>query len=144
MSTQLIGFSMGGAIKRFLVSPPSMSPCTIVFGLSSSNSRALMMKFGQRTLSHVHFLILYTPKFIRVFATRESVVSAFSSLLSSLPASGVCSSFFALCPTNLLQGIFPGYLFTALSTFSWVGVWSAQLVHPFIYFYDSGDMDLAT
>jgi OPT family oligopeptide transporter len=71
MSTQLIGFSMGGAIKRFLVSPPSMSPCTIVFRLFSSNNRALMMKFGQRTLLLVHFLIPYTPKFIRVFATRE-------------------------------------------------------------------------
>jgi hypothetical protein len=26
MTTQLIGFSMGGVVKRFLVSPPSMSP----------------------------------------------------------------------------------------------------------------------
>jgi hypothetical protein len=71
MSTQLIGFSMGGAIKRFLVSPPSMSPYTIVFRLFSFNSLALMIKFGHRTLSLVHFLIPYTPKFIRVSATRE-------------------------------------------------------------------------
>lgn len=70
MSTQLIGFSMGGAIKRFLVSPPSMSPYTNVLRLFSSNSPALM-KFGQRTLSLVHFLIPCTPKFIRVSATRE-------------------------------------------------------------------------
>ncbi len=29
MSTQLIGFSMGGVAKRFLVSPPSMSKCLL-------------------------------------------------------------------------------------------------------------------
>jgi hypothetical protein len=29
MSTQLIGFSMGGVAKRFLVSPPSMSACLL-------------------------------------------------------------------------------------------------------------------
>jgi OPT oligopeptide transporter protein len=31
MSTQLIGFSMGGVVKRFLVSPPSMSWCNTSF-----------------------------------------------------------------------------------------------------------------
>lgn len=31
MSTQLIGFSMGGVVKRFLVSPPSMSWSTLSF-----------------------------------------------------------------------------------------------------------------
>jgi hypothetical protein len=31
MSTQLIGFSMGGVVKRFLVSPPSMSRSTLSF-----------------------------------------------------------------------------------------------------------------
>ena len=29
MSTQLIGFSMGGVARRFLVSPPSMSACLL-------------------------------------------------------------------------------------------------------------------
>jgi hypothetical protein len=29
MSTQLIGFSLGGVAKRFLVSPPSMSACLL-------------------------------------------------------------------------------------------------------------------
>src|ERR1700730_2269049 len=40
MSTQLIGFSLGGAAKRFLVSPPSMSLSTC---LLTSSYRALMM-----------------------------------------------------------------------------------------------------
>lgn len=29
MSTQLMGFSMGGVARRFLVSPPSMSACLL-------------------------------------------------------------------------------------------------------------------
>ena len=29
MSTQLIGFSIGGVARRFLVQPPSMSECTL-------------------------------------------------------------------------------------------------------------------
>ena len=41
MSTQLIGFSTGGVVKRFLVSPPSMSWSTVPFVRPSS--RADMM-----------------------------------------------------------------------------------------------------
>ena len=41
MSTQLIGFSMGGVAKRLLVSPPSMSPSAV--SLERPSSRANMM-----------------------------------------------------------------------------------------------------
>ena len=144
MSTQLIGFSMGGAIKRFLVSPPSMSPYTNVFRIFSSNSPALMMKFGQQTLSLVHFLIPCTPKFIRVSATREWVVSAFSSLVFSLPAFGVrapcfLSHYFLL--TSLKRSI--SWIFIHCIIYLLLGGFCySQSVHQYIK-SDSGDMDLA-
>lgn len=37
MSTQLIGFSMGGVAKRFLVSPPSMSACLLTSPVALPN-----------------------------------------------------------------------------------------------------------
>ncbi|KAI9437044.1 OPT oligopeptide transporter protein-domain-containing protein [Lactarius indigo] len=77
MSTQLIGFSMGGAIKRFLVSPPSMSP------------------------------LACEPVTCALFNTLHS------QIYSGFRDTGMSRERF------FLFDIFPGYLFTALSTFSW-------------------------
>lgn len=37
MSTQLIGFSIGGIARRFLVSPPSMSKSVLIYTLFGRN-----------------------------------------------------------------------------------------------------------
>lgn len=50
MSTQLIGFSIGGVARRFLVAPPSMSQC---FHLPSIGKAHPQNQFGQTPWSHV-------------------------------------------------------------------------------------------
>jgi hypothetical protein len=47
MSTQLIGFSIGGVARRFLVAPPSMSALrepSFIFQLTASS---LAVQFGE-------------------------------------------------------------------------------------------------
>ncbi|KAF9221234.1 small oligopeptide transporter [Gyrodon lividus] len=86
MSTQLIGFSAGGVVRRFLVSPPSMIwPSTLV-------SCAL-------------------------FNTLHSQQYAGTGRLGGVSR----ERFFAYAFTgSFLWYFFPGYLFQALSYFSWV------------------------
>ncbi|KIJ63337.1 hypothetical protein HYDPIDRAFT_29591 [Hydnomerulius pinastri MD-312] len=86
MSTQLIGFSIGGIARRFLVSPPSM-----------------------------------------IWPSNLVTCSLFNTLHSQQTAgSGDCEGisrerFFAYALVGAMSWHFlPGYLFTALSTFSWV------------------------
>ncbi|KAI0321448.1 OPT oligopeptide transporter protein-domain-containing protein [Amylostereum chailletii] len=85
MSTQLIGFSMGGAMKRFLVSPPSMIwpanlvSCALLNTLHSQVYSGYSNQFG---MSRERFFLY-----------------GFSAAAAWY--------------------IFPGYLFTALSCFSW-------------------------
>ncbi|KAI0034333.1 OPT oligopeptide transporter [Vararia minispora EC-137] len=86
MSTQLIGFSLGGVLKRFLVSPPSMIwpanlvACALLNTLHSQVYSGYGHKWGM---------------------SRERF-------------------FFFGFTAALFYYILPGYLFTALSTFSWV------------------------
>lgn len=86
ISTQLIGFSLGGIVKRFLVSPPSMIwpsnlvSCALFNTLHSQQYAAYGKHYG---MSRERFFLY-----------------------------GFCAA--------MIWYIFPGYLFTALSTFSWV------------------------
>ncbi|EJD46182.1 oligopeptide transporter [Auricularia subglabra TFB-10046 SS5] len=86
MSTQLIGFSLCGILRRFLVHPPSMIwPANLVYcALFNTLHSQSYAGFGRRGgISRERF-------FIYAFAG------------------------------SALWYFFPGYLFTALSTFSWV------------------------
>ncbi|KAI0248083.1 OPT oligopeptide transporter, partial [Lactifluus subvellereus] len=85
MSTQLIGFSLGGVVKRFLVSPPSMIwPANLVIcALFNTLHSQVYSGFRDTGISRERFFFF---------------------------------AFLASC----VWYIFPGYLFTALSTFSWV------------------------
>ncbi|KAH8116232.1 OPT oligopeptide transporter protein-domain-containing protein, partial [Phellopilus nigrolimitatus] len=101
MSTQLIGFSIGGVSRRFLVSPPSMIwPANLV-------TCAL-------------FNTLHSQEYVgmgkRAGWSRER--------------------FFTVClVAATAYYFFPGYLFTALSMFTWV-CWIApqNLISPLTYF----------
>ncbi|TDL15603.1 OPT oligopeptide transporter [Rickenella mellea] len=86
MSTQLIGFSIGGIARRFLVQPPSMIwPANLV-------NCALF-----NTLHHTQYAGIGN----RGGMSREK--------------------FFAIaCAGSAIWYLFPGYIFTALSVFSWV------------------------
>lgn len=55
MSTQLIGFSIGGINRKFLVDPPSMSMLSIMFMLLFLLLKypALYLQSGQQTWSTV-------------------------------------------------------------------------------------------
>ncbi|KIP02879.1 hypothetical protein PHLGIDRAFT_130482 [Phlebiopsis gigantea 11061_1 CR5-6] len=86
MSTQLIGFSIGGIAKRFLVSPPSMIwPSNLVYcALFNTLHSQWYVNYGKRGgLSRERFFVI-----------------AFTA--------------------SAVWYIVPGYLFTALSFFSWV------------------------
>ncbi|KAN0121427.1 OPT oligopeptide transporter [Russula decolorans] len=85
MSTQLIGFSMGGVARRFLVSPPSMIwPANLVTcALFNTLHSQVYSGFRDTGMSRERFFLY-----------------------------GFLASF--------IWYFFPGYLFTALSTFSWV------------------------
>ncbi|VDB86558.1 unnamed protein product [Peniophora sp. CBMAI 1063] len=86
MSTQLIGFSLGGILKRFLVSPPSMIwPANLV-------ACALLNTLHSQVYSgYGRYWGISRERF-----------------------------FFYGFSAAALYYILPGYLFTALSTFSWV------------------------
>ncbi|KAI0063252.1 OPT oligopeptide transporter [Artomyces pyxidatus] len=107
MSTQLIGFSMGGVVKRFLVSPPSMIwPANLVAcALFNTLHSQVYSGFGQSGISRERFFLY-------------GFIAA--------------STWY----------IFPGYLFTALSTFSWVTwIWPNDVVSPTVnqlFGYNSG------
>ncbi|KAI0286616.1 OPT oligopeptide transporter protein-domain-containing protein [Russula aff. rugulosa BPL654] len=94
MSTQLIGFSMGGVAKRFLVSPPSMIwPANLVTcALFNTLHSQVYPGFRDKGMSRERFFLY-----------------------------GFLASF--------VWYFFPGYLFTALSTFSWVTwIWPRNIV----------------
>ncbi|KAH9994472.1 OPT oligopeptide transporter [Russula vinacea] len=84
MSTQLVGFSLGGIAKRFLVSPPSMIwPANLVTcALFNTLHSQVYSGFRDSGMSRERFFLY-----------------------------GFLASF--------IWYFFPGYLFTALSTFSW-------------------------
>ncbi|KAH9062552.1 OPT oligopeptide transporter [Lactarius deliciosus] len=86
MSTQLIGFSIGGICKRFLVDPPSMIwPSSLVI-TALFNTMHSLETTGTHGISGISRVRFFTYVFIGYF----------------------CYNFL------------PSYLFTALSSFSWV------------------------
>ncbi|KAF8263227.1 small oligopeptide transporter [Lactarius quietus] len=86
MSTQLIGFSIGGICKRFLVDPPSMIwPSSLVFAALFNTMHSLETSGTQR-LGGISRGRFFTYVFIGYF----------------------------------FYNFLPSYLFTALSSFSWV------------------------
>ncbi|KAN0109004.1 OPT oligopeptide transporter [Russula decolorans] len=86
MSTQLIGFSIGGIFKRFLVAPPSM--------IWPEN--------------------LITAVFFNTLHGRETSGTQARGGISRLR----CFSY--VCIGYIFYNFLPSYLFTALSSFSWV------------------------
>jgi OPT family oligopeptide transporter len=104
MSTQLIGFSTGGVVKRFLVSPPSMIwPANLVTcALFNTLHSQVYSGFYDTGMSRERFFFY---------------------------------GFLASC----IWYIFPGYLFTALSTFSWVTwIWPNNIPVNQLFGYNSG------
>ncbi|KDR73127.1 hypothetical protein GALMADRAFT_100686 [Galerina marginata CBS 339.88] len=105
MSTQLIGFSMGGIARRFLVAPPSMIwPNTLV-------SCALFNTLHSQTYAGIG------------------------------PRDGLSRERFFLYAfvAAIVWYIFPGYLFQALSVFSWVcWIWPDNVKVNQIFGYHSG------
>ena len=104
MSTQLIGFSVGGICKRILVAPASMiwpenlAYCAL---FNMLHTQETMGTRGRRGIFRERFL---TYVFIGYF---------FYSQLSS-------SFSLTLLLIRFILDFLPSYLFTALSTFSWV------------------------
>jgi hypothetical protein len=107
MSTQLIGFSIGGICKRFLVAPPSMIwpenlVITVLFnilhgqetsGIQARGGIPRMRFFSYVFVGYIFYSQLYLP--LKLALARDPNVSLFLDFL-------------------------PSYLFTALSSFSWV------------------------
>ncbi|TFY70179.1 hypothetical protein EVG20_g2824 [Dentipellis fragilis] len=104
MSTQLIGFSLGGVVKRFLVSPPSMIwPANLVAcALFNTLHSQQYPGFGQHGISRERFFLY---GFCAATVWCEQPVIFYGDTRSDIALS---------------SDIFPGYLFTALSTFTWV------------------------
>ncbi|EIM92032.1 small oligopeptide transporter [Stereum hirsutum FP-91666 SS1] len=104
VSSQVIGFSLGGVVKRFLVSPPSMIwpsnlvSCALFNTLHSQEYTGFGKQYGMSR--ERFFLYGFLGAFVWYF--------------------------------------FPGYLFTALSTFSWV-TWIApkNVVRAFLPYRNS-------
>jgi hypothetical protein len=103
MSTQLIGFSIGGICKRFLVDPPSMIWPRSLVSAALFNTLHSQDTSGTQGLGGISRVRFFTYVFIGYFC--------YSQLLSS----GLC-----LWGLTFLLDFFPSYLFTALSSFSWV------------------------
>ena len=104
MSTQMLGFSLGGILRRFLVQPPSMS--------------ALLASLRQLSLTNV------PPA---VWPANLVTCALFNTLHSKSYAGmgnrgGISRERFFLyaCAGSLSWYFLPGYLFQALSYFSWV------------------------
>ena len=77
MSTQLIGFSIGGISRRFLVDPPSMSELFLLLFLTINDvilyySNHQIIKFGLQIWSHAHFLTRFTLRNTLVWGTVEA------------------------------------------------------------------------
>lgn len=103
MSTQLIGFSIGGIARRFLVQPPSMST----------------------SITFIRFA-MFSLKFT-VWPSNLVSCALFNTLhhqqYSGIGNRGGMSRerfFFTFFIISACWYFFPGYIFQALSVFSWV------------------------
>ena len=104
MSTQLIGFSIGGICKRFLVSPPSMIwPTNLVTAalFNTLHAQQTSGAKGRGGITRERF-------FCYVFVGYICYSQFFCSVLG--PAALIV----------IILDFFPTYLFTALSSFSWI------------------------
>ncbi len=103
MSTQLIGFSIGGIARRFLVQPPSMSTSSLYSACESCSIYSAVWPANLVTCALFNTLHAQTYAGIgnRGGISRERF-------------------FFYCFAASALWYFLPGYLFTALSTFSWV------------------------
>ncbi|THH07611.1 hypothetical protein EW146_g9262 [Bondarzewia mesenterica] len=134
MSTQLIGFSIGGICKRFLVSPPSMIwpanlvTCALFNTLHHSHTAGSGARGGiSRERFFVYVFVGYVC-YIRFFSTasRPRLRVSFFPLRASWTSRHFCCIVFFSdaevdkCLFRDFADFLPTYLFTALSTFSWV------------------------
>ncbi len=104
MSTQLIGYSIGGICKRFLVDPPSMiwpSSLAITALFNTMHSLETTGIKGVDGMSRGRF---FTYVFVAYFCYSQPV------------SPGLLVHVRLTLPLDFL----PSYLFTALSSFSWV------------------------
>lgn len=116
MSTQLIGFSIGGVARRFLVTPPSMSMFILLLSLSSSSPS---FQYGQTHSSPVPSSTPSIPRPTLVWERMHKEVQVEND--SSLMRLGVllfgvsCLTSLASADSNVAYlDFFPGYLFQAL------------------------------
>jgi OPT oligopeptide transporter protein len=103
MSTQLIGFSIGGICKRILIAPPSMIwPAMLAYAavFNTLHTKETMGTLARGGISRQRF-----------FAYILIGYFFYSQFSSSLPAFLII---------HIILDFLPSYLFTALSYFSWV------------------------
>ncbi len=103
MSTQLIGFSIGGIARRFLVQPPSMSECAL--SCRCNKTLTLLTVWPANLVTCALFNTLHAQTYAGV-GNRGGISR---------------ERFFACAFAGSFCWYFlPGYLFQALSYFSWV------------------------
>ena len=151
MSTQMIGFSIGGIARRFLVTPPSMSKYYCCADIGNNSIVPPSKVWPANLVLCALFNTLHSQEYIGmgkrgglsrerffvyslVIATVYCACSAFASslhkprlirtMLSSLPHTLRTKKNYGtshpICLVFCFEDFFPGYLFTALSTFTWV------------------------
>ena len=103
MSTQLLGFSLGGILRRFLVQPPSMSVCVASGNVSLTDITPPVWPANLVTCAL--FNTLHATSYAGI-GTRGGISRGRFFLYAWI--AGVCWYFL------------PGYLFQGLSYFSWV------------------------
>jgi hypothetical protein len=122
MSTQLLGFSIGGVAHRFLVAPPSMS-MLLAFHLLTLGIQTVRMSVWPNTLVYCAlFNTLHSQTYAGIGPhngpTREQYF-----LYAFIAATVWCRCFFLSLISaelienhfsNFLLGIVPGYLFQAV------------------------------
>lgn len=105
MSTQLLGFAMGGILRRFLVQPPSMSTRLPSWGNISLTNIILVTVWPANLVTCTLFNTLHATSYSGM-GTRGGISRERFFLYAW--GAGVCWYFL------------PGYLFQGLSYFSWV------------------------
>jgi hypothetical protein len=105
MSTQLIGVSISGICKRYLVDPPSMIWPSSIVTVSLFNTIHSPETSGTQRLSSISRRRFFTYVFVGYFFYSQLVPFNLSAYLWVL---------------TFLLDFFPSYLLTALSSFSWV------------------------
>ena len=120
MSTQLIGFSIGGVARRFLVAPPSMSQCFHLTSIGKAHHKISLAKHPglMCPLQHPSFSELCRYWTTRWYITREIFYLCLISggSLVYVPALPQHLFFFL---TGRFSDIVPGYFFEALRWVPW-------------------------